>query len=157
MSKNTLDNLKIRIRELATSSVNTLTMRASRSKPEIGEKLDKMLTNFLRILGISEEGSDIFDEDNVICSVSSSIETDEEADEEPAVQEAILNSMSVKRSSNDGSNISITNTNKRNKGGSRKTRKRSKKTRRRNTRRPVKRYNKKSLRRYRKKSKTRKR
>ena len=152
MSKNTLDNLKIRIRELATSSVNTLTMRASRSKPEIGEKLDKMLTNFLRKLDISEEGSDIFDEDNVICSFSSSIETDEEAD----VQEAILNSMSVKRLSDD-SKISITNTNKRNKGGSRKTRKRAKKTRRRNTRRPVKRYNKKSLRRYRKKSKTRKR
>lgn len=150
MSKNTLENLKIRIRELATSSVNTLTMRASRSKPEIGEELDKMLTNFLRILGISEEGSDIFDEDNVICSVSSSIETDEEAD----VQQAILNSMSEKRSSDDGSNIS---NNKRFKGGSRKTRKRAKKTRRRNTRRPVKRYNKKSLRRYRKKSKTRKR
>jgi hypothetical protein len=76
MSKITLDELKIRINDLCSSSVNTLTMRASRlrvngvaSPIEVG--LDRMLTNLITCLHISEEGADILEDDYCIYDSNS--------------------------------------------------------------------------------------
>ena len=150
MSVKTLDNLKVRIRELATNSVNTLTMRASRLDPIIKTELDKMLTGFLNRMRISGEGSDLFDEDINTCIIGDESDIDDAA----ATQASFDSVNEAKRGRASGSNSA-------NGGGPNDTiggsRKRNKKSRRRNTRRKIKHYNKKSKKRGKRKTKTRKR
>ena len=150
MSVKTLDNLKVRIRELATNSVNTLTMRASRLDPIIKTELDKMLTGFLNRMRISGEGSDLFDEDINTCIIGDESDIDDAA----ATQASFDSVNEAKRGRASGSNSA-------NGGGPNDTiggsRKRNRKSRRRNTRRKTKHYNKKSKKRGKRKTKTRKR
>jgi hypothetical protein len=149
MSIKTLDNLKVRIRELSTSSVNTLTMRASRLDPQIETNLDGMLTRFLNTMRISGEGSDLFDEDINTCII------DHESSIEATATQASFDTLNdAKRGRASGSNSANGGGPNDTSGGSRK---RNKKSRRRNTRRKIKHYNKKSKKRGKRKTKTRKR
>ena len=180
MSNRTLDELKIRINELCSSSVNTLTMRASRLRVNTGVEsgielqLDVMLTSFLKCLDISGDGADILEEGDITCindssnSISSSSSSSSSSNSN--ISSNISSNSSTKSMDNTfgintkddidlqtgilGSFNSERNEKRKREGGGSKTRKRIKKYR--NTRRKTKHYNKRSRRHYTKKHYTRK-
>jgi hypothetical protein len=160
MSSRTLNKLKGQIGNLSTSSVGSLTRRASRLqegvKVGVEIELDEVLSGLLGTFSISEEGSEEIVDDDDECKIdnatlAASVKT---ADAEDSIN--IENARQASIVTDNKDNV-IREFKRGKRGGSRKTRKRAKKSRRRNTRRTKKHYNNKSQRRYRKKTKTRKR